>query len=386
MNKKILFRILVVLIVILAGFLLLRPPPQEQADARIISAPEPIFTGFSRAEGPRSFSFPLDFGAHNEFQTEWWYYTGNLFASDGRHFGYQLTFFRRALLPPGEQVARDSNWASSQVYFAHFTVTDTGNGRFRFFERFERGAAGLANAEGLPVFRVWLGNWQVEQVDSSRYRLKAQQEDLRLHLDLSDLKGPVLQGDAGYSQKGPQVGNASYYVSQTRLESQGVIELGGQSFEVRGTSWMDHEFSTSALAEGQVGWDWFALQLSDGSDLMVYSIRSQDRRPDPFAHGVLVRPDGTTLPLKAADFRLTALEKWKSPQSGADYPSEWQVEVPSEGLSLRIKPRLADQELRVSFTYWEGAVTVSGARGGAAVNGVGYIEMTGYAQSMQGQF
>jgi predicted secreted hydrolase len=374
-----------VIAAIWAGSRALTAPAPPAAEARLVVDPAPVPSGFARADGPRQFSFPLDHGAHPDFQTEWWYYTGNLFTPQGRHFGYQLTFFRRAFLPPGEPL-RESGWAANQVYFAHFALTDTSAARFRFFERFERGAAGLAGAQGLPLFKVWLGDWQVAQVGAERYQLSAQEGDLRLNLELIDRKGPVLQGLDGYSQKGSQPGNASYYISQTRLDSRGVVEVGGQRFEVAGASWKDHEFSTSALAPGQVGWDWFALQMNDGSELMAYRIRSQDGSPDAYAHGMLVLPDGATRRLKAADFRLTPVGSWQSPQSGAVYPAEWRLEIPSENLTLRIKPRLPDQELRVLFTYWEGAVVVSGERNGKALEGVGYVEMTGYAQSMQGQF
>jgi predicted secreted hydrolase len=328
----------------------------------------------------------LDLGPHPDFQTEWWYYTGNLAAADGRAFGYQLTFFRRAILPARDLPARTSEWATGQIYFAHFTLTNGPAGSFRYFERFERGAAGLAGASGEPLYQVWLQDWSVRQTDANHYRLHAAAEDIQIKLDLVDRKGPVLQGDRGLSQKGPQPGNASYYISQTRLESQGSIQVGDQTVSVSGLSWMDHEFSTSSLSGEQVGWDWYALQLSDGSELMVYQMRKTDGTMDPFSQGTLIYPDGRTRFLQRDELQIQVLSTWKSPHSGASYPAEWTVAVPSEQLSLRVTPRLADQELRVSFTYWEGAVTVTGSRLGKDVSGSGYVELTGYARSMQGQF
>ncbi len=357
-----------------------------QPATTLVSLPAPPAVGFARAAPGRLFSFPADFGAHPEFQTEWWYYTGNLITPEGRRFGYQLTFFRRALQPADLRALRPSAWATEQVYLAHFSLTDVQTGQFHFFEQTERGAAGLAGAEGNPSFQVWLGDWGVKQVGQAAYRLEAQTGELWLALDLVDGKGPVLQGDQGYSQKGSEPGNASYYVSQTRLESRGRVMLNGQAFEVSGTSWMDHEFSTSALAADQVGWDWFALQLDDGSEIMAYGVRKADGSLDPLASGTLIERDGRTRRLAPADFQITVTATWKSPHSGAVYPAAWRVSIPGEQIELTIAPRLADQELRVSFTYWEGAVAVAGSRAGKPVGGSGYVELTGYAGSMQGQF
>jgi predicted secreted hydrolase len=374
---------LVVALFVSALFLLLRRPSPEVQARLVVQAEEA--TGFARAEGPRVLTFPADHGPHPDFQTEWWYYTGNLETPEGRHFGYQLTFFRRALVPPGQREARPSNWATDQVYMAHFALTDVGGRRYRAFERFARGAAGLAGAQGAP-YRVWLEAWQVEAIEPGVFRLQAAQEDLAVDLRLVDRKGPVLQGDRGYSRKGPQPGNASYYYSLTRLETTGTVRVGGAVYAVRGWSWMDHEFSTSALGPDQVGWDWFALQLNDGSELMVYQLRRVDGSVDPLSEGIFVAPDGNTRRLAHDDFEIRVHATWRSPRSGATYPARWTVEVPSLGLRLEIEPWLADQELDVSIVYWEGAVRVTGARAGDAVRGNGYVEMTGYAGSMQGQF
>ena len=257
--------------------------------------------------------------------------------------------------------------------------------RFQSFERFERGAAGLAGAKASP-FDVWLDDWSVEQVEPNVYRLRASQGDLALDLQLQDRKGPVLQGDQGYSQKGPDPGNASYYYSLTRLETSGTVRVGEAAYQVNGSSWMDHEWSTSYLTGNQVGWDWFALQLNDGSELMMFQIRRADGSVDPFASGTLVAPDGTTRRLSRDDFQITIGATWRSPRSGATYPAAWTIKVPSADLTLDVKPYLADQELNLSFTYWEGAVQIRGEHAGRAVSGSGYIEMTGYAGSMAGQF
>jgi predicted secreted hydrolase len=361
------------------------PKPLEQVQARLVGMPAEAGS-FARADGVRELTFPKDYGPHEDFQTEWWYYTGNLADENGREFGYQLTFFRRGLSGQAEQAGRSSAWASDQVYLAHFALTDAANNQFHAFERFERGAAGLAGAQGLPQYRVWLQDWSVEQSGDGAYRLSAAQEGVEIHLELKDTKGPVLQGDQGYSQKGEDIANASYYVSQTRLETSGQVGVGGSLLAVSGLSWMDHEFSTSALSAGQVGWDWFSIQLDDGSELMLYTIRRADGSIDPFSKGTVIGADGKTRALNAGDFMVEVLDSWKSPHSGGVYPARWRLQVPFAGLTLQIDPLIADQELNVSYIYWEGAVRVSGERDGGAVMGKGYVELTGYAQSLAGDF
>jgi predicted secreted hydrolase len=352
-----------------------------------VIAPVSEATGFVRAERPRPFAFPADHGPHLGFQTEWWYYTGNLESENGRRFGYQLTFFRRALKPPPEQSERESNWATEQVYMAHFALTDVGGNEHQAFERFSRGAAGLAGAKS-PPFRIWLEDWQVEQVgdDPDVIDLYASQEDVAIDLQLIDRKGLTLQGDRGYSQKGPDPGNASYYYSQTRLRTSGMVQVGEQAYSVGGWSWMDHEFSTSALAPDQIGWDWFALQLDEGSELMVFQIRKGDGTIDAFSSGTLIGPDGEKRHLSLHDFDIDVKSTWRSPHTGVSYPSRWTVQVPGAALALDIEPYLADQELNLSYAYWEGAVQFEGQRAGKPVAGEGYVEMTGYAGSMQEQF
>ena len=226
-------------------------------------------------------TFPADLGPHDDFRTEWWYYTGNLIDAAGRHFGYQLTFFRRALLPPGQRMHRESDWATEQVYMAHLALTDVEGRQHQAYERLARGAAGLAGVQAAP-YHVWLDNWSVASQDGTTH-LQAAQGDIALDFELQDLKQPVLQGDQGYSRKGPEPGNASYYYSLTRIATTGTIAVGGQKNEVPGLSWMDHEFSTTVLSPGQVGWDWFSLQLEDGRELMLFHTRRSDGSSDPYA-------------------------------------------------------------------------------------------------------
>lgn len=360
--------------------------PAEITEVQSVGLAGQTNQGFDRVTGPLEFSFPKDHGPHLGYQTEWWYYTGNLQTAEGQHFGYQLTFFRRALVPPAEVINTESAWRTSQVYFAHFAISDIAGNNFQYAERFSRGAAGLAGAEGEPAYSVWLEDWSVGQLEDGTYQLQAATDEFSLNLRLVDQKGPILQGDRGYSPKGAEPGNASAYVSQNRLEATGEVTLAGAQYPVNGWSWMDHEFSTSALAEGQVGWDWFSIQLDDGSELMVFTLRREDGTIDPFSAGTWIAPDGSTQALARDAFDIRPTSEWRSPHSGAVYPAGWQVSIPALDLELTIAPLMSDQELNLSFIYWEGAVAVNGRRGGNPVEGFGYVELTGYAKSMQGQF
>jgi predicted secreted hydrolase len=342
-------------------------------------------SGFRRAEGPRDWSFPEDFGPHPDYQTEWWYYTGNLQAETGERFGYQLTFFRRALLPAQERSQRDSAWAADQVYMAHFALSNMAGKEHYAFERFTRAAAGLAGAQAAP-FQVWLEDWEVVQFENGNFQMQAEQEGIRIDLSLKDIKGTIFHGQQGYSQKGPQDGNASYYFSQTRLETMGAVEVDGKKFPVSGLSWMDHEFSTSALSEDQVGWDWFSIQLDNGAELMIFQIRRADGSIDPFSSGTWISPEGETTHLERDHFELQVSESWRSPHSEGEYPAAWNLHIPTLELEINIQPFLADQEMNVSYAYWEGAVQINATLDGKPLGGSGYVELTGYAASMEGEF
>jgi predicted secreted hydrolase len=354
-----------------------------QAETTLKLAPaEPLV--FSRATTPREFRLPQDHGPHFEFQTEWWYYTGQVATSDQRRFGFQLTFFRRGLAPGPPPKA---GLATNQVYFAHFALTDVEGGRHTSAERVSRGAAGLAGASGEP-FRVAVEDWNAEatSADGSSVHLRARDQGLVLDLELHATKPLVLHGERGLSAKSAEPGNASYYIGYTRMAARGRIGMEGSGVEAVGEAWFDHEWSTSALGSGALGWDWWSLQLDDGRELMFFEIRQKDGSRDPASSGTLVAADGKTRGLRAADVEAPALGQWTSPRSGASYPARWRLRLPSEDLDLEIEPLVADQEMRTSFTYWEGAVRVSGTTRGRPVSGRGYVELTGYARSMQGVF
>jgi predicted secreted hydrolase len=333
-------------------------------------------SGYARAMEPRRFVFPRDHGPHPEYRTEWWYYTGNLVSHSGDRYGFQLTFFRSAL--QADSVGGTSPWRTRQAYMAHFAVTDVSAGEFQAFERFERGAKGLAGAQAQP-FRVWLDDWSARGDTTGATVLHASDDGVALRLRAVPVKPIVLQGDDGLSRKGAAPGNASYYYSLTRLRADGVLVLDGDSAAVSGTAWLDREWSTSALESGQVGWDWFALQLADTTELMYYRIRRADGSADPHSRGVLVRADGTRVTLARDDVELLVTGSWRSPR-GTSYPSGWRLRASREPVDLSIEPLVRDQEIDLSFRYWEGAVRVRGTSGGREVEGYGYVELTGYAR------
>jgi predicted secreted hydrolase len=341
--------------------------------------------GFEKAIGPRKFVFPGDHGPHPRFRNEWWYVTGNLDGDGGERFGFELTIFRFALTPA--LPAAESNWRTNQVYIAHFAVTDAGRERFYAAERYSRGALGLAGASADP-FRVWIDDWEigvVERGQPERWRLRASDPEFALDVALTATKPPVLNGVDGLSQKSAEPGNASYYYSITRWRTDGTLRLGGDEFRVSGLSWLDREWSSSALAADQLGWDWFALQLSDGSELMFYSLRKLDGSQDEHSAGTWIEADGTSRHIDREEIDIVVTDTWDSPEGGR-YPSAWTLRFPEQGLSLDIRPVMADQELFTTVRYWEGAVDVQGERQGSPIEGRGYVELTGYAdQAIRGQ-
>lgn len=338
--------------------------------------------GFVVADGSRPLTFPQDFGAHEDFRTEWWYYTGNLQTPQGRHLGFELTIFRVGLVPPTVEFPSDSKWYDRNLYFAHFAISDIANDRFYAYERFSRPGPGLAGAQGDP-YRVWLEDWHIAEQSAGVYRLQASQDEVGLVLTLTDEIGVVLHGENGYSRKGENVSNASYYYSQPRLRAEGFVEVEGEQYPVSGLAWKDHEFSTAELEENQIGWDWFSLQFEDGSALMLFQLRERDGGISTVSSGTFISADGNTQPVQNTEFEITVLDEWHSPDTGGKYPSGWEIQLKEPACRLEIHPWMVDQELHFpAVTYWEGAVRFEGTCSGAAVGGNGYIELTGYTGNL----
>ena len=351
----------------------------------LLSAPagESALFGFKRAVPGYTLTFPSDHAAHPAYQTEWWYYTGHLRTATGRTYGYQLTFFRHRLDSSGPSL-NPSKWFADNIYMAHMAITDAQGRRFVYGEKLNRAALGLAGAAE-ERYHVWNEDWLAERLGAVHH-LKADIPDFKLNLILTPLKPPVLHGanQDGLSQKGDGAGHASHYYSYTRMQTEGVLHTKDGVFDVAGLSWMDHEFGSTQLKDYQVGWDWYSIQLANNYELMLYHIRHKDGGFDPHSSGTLVHPDGSSQHLRRDEFLVETHGTWKSPKSGAVYPQRWTIRVPKADVTLHLEPVMADQELvtdnSTRVTYWEGSVQVRGTMQGTALEGAGYVEMTGYVQ------
>jgi predicted secreted hydrolase len=339
---------------------------------------------FEAAVPGKIFEFPRDHGKHPEFQTEWWYFTGNLVSKDQRAWGFQLTFFRRGLAR--NQQDRRSAWTVRDLYPAHFAITDVKDGRFSHGELLVREGPGLAEASA-DSLSVRVKDWSAEMRDGEIH-LRARKGKSALDLRLKPAKPLVLHGEAGFSRKGDREDQASYYYSFTRLKASGTLVFDGISHGVRGTAWMDHEFGSAIVKEDQSGWDWFSIQMDDGTELMVFYMRRKNGRPER-TFGTFVGTDGRAVDLVGSRIDVSAIGTWKSPRTKTIYPSGWSMKIPRLGINLRVTPLIKDQELisegSTGIVYWEGAVRVDGSRGKKKVSGRGYVELTGYAHSMSGR-
>jgi len=346
--------------------------------AQVARAQQPAF---AQALAPQQLEFPRDQGPHPDFRQEWWYLTGNLDAADGERFGFEVTIFRFALAPgavASNAGGGTSAWRTHQVYLGHFAVTDVARGRFRFAVKRARGALGLAGAQADPL-RVWVGNWHIGD-----NIVQAAGQGYALSLTAQPLMDPVLNGERGLSRKSGEPGNATYYYTIPRVSVQGTLVAdNGRQLRVHGLAWLDREWGSGSLGPQEIGWNWFGLQLGDGSCLMFYYLRDRGGGEDPYSAGTWVDPAGHARPLSRNDVQMTVLDHWTDP-GGARYPSRWRLVVPATGLDVTIHPVLADQELVTSPRYWEGAVDVSGTSAGRAISGRGYVELVGYAGSAAG--
>ena len=344
---------------------------------------QPLAAQYRTALPGYRYEFPRDHFNHPDFQTEWWYYTGNLKSAEGHRFGFELTFFRQAVSRDPAKVAA---WELQDLYVAHLALSDLDSGKFYHSERTNRAGPGIAAASESSG-RIWNGNWQI-QWQGSDQKLNAIDPRFQLHLMLHPEKPPVIHGENGVSQKAEGPGRASHYISLTRLAASGDIELGNKKFEVAGASWMDHEFFTHQLDSNQTGWDWLSLQLEDRTELMLFNIRHTDGSIDPYSAGTYVDANGKTTHLRSSDFTLKpAGEKWTSTLTGAAYPVHWKIAILKLGLEMEAKTLLASQELtgnsRIAPNYWEGAIVFTGQQNSQPISGTGYLEMTGYDRPVQ---
>ena len=347
------------------------------------------------AQPDYAWSFPRDHWAHEGYKTEWWYFTGHLQAEDGRHFGYQFTFFRVGVLPTAPDA--DSAWAARGLIMGHAAISDLDRNEHRFSEVIYRAVPLLggfgawsqrASEASLPLI-AWSrapagtpGQWRLSWNGSGfDFDMRDDAQGMAFSLSTQPGKPLVFQGPNGYSRKTQSGSGASLYYSFTRLQTSGHLSLDGQTWQVTGESWMDKEFFTSVLAPHQLGWDWFSLQLDDRREVMLFLLRREDGTTD-FASGTVVYPDGSATYLDRGTFTVTSQARWQSPHTEGVYPSRWRLTIPREQLDLEIVVEMADQENRSSLIgtlhYWEGAVKL--LQDGLPA-GKGYVELTGYGTS-----
>ncbi|MCF8721507.1 lipocalin-like domain-containing protein [Nitrospina gracilis] len=338
-----------------------------------------------------AFSFPRDFYAHNAYEVEWWYFTGNLKDRAGKEYGYQCSFFRVSLagMKALQQYQETpSKWSNDHIYFAHMTVADLENEKFYFYERINRSGLGLAGAAE-DRLEVWNENWKLAGDDNAR-TLTALEEENGFDLKLVPEKAPVIHGTGDDKPKWDIPEKAPNYYSLTRLKTTGTLTLNGERVEVTGTSWMDHVFAERLLVPEQAGWDWFSLKLDNGTEVMLLRIRLQDGKYDPRSGGTLVKADGTQAHLPEEKYKVEVLKKWTSPKSGVTYPAAWKITLPERNITLHVVPDMAAQELfllrSIANSYWEGSVTVEGAHDGKPVRGKGYVELVGYGGNLSTAF
>jgi predicted secreted hydrolase len=343
--------------------------------------------GWRKAEPGWKYEWPRDHAVHADFKTEWWYFTGNLRAADGRRFGYQVTFFRQGVRAPGERAPAQSRFVVDDFKFGHFTITDAGAKLFHFSQQLRRGAFGEAGFGDVQKKErlAWLGDWSLGIGHDGVMQLRASDGARSLELRLESAKTWALHGDAGLSTKAEVPGHTSQYYSGTRMRSRGTLQIEGQPLTVEGESWFDHEWATNQLAPGQSGWDWFSVQLDDGTELMIYRLRKKDGTVDGASSGSFIAKDGSVRHLRLDELRLTAVKFWQSTRTRGRYPIGWRVEVPPLGIDLEVSTPVEAQELALDpLAYWEGMIDVRGKREGRAVNGHGYLELTGYAGDVVG--
>lgn len=354
--------------------------------------------GYALPQPGRQFVFPRDHGSHPEFAIEWWYVTGHLSATNQGQYGFQATFFRKALLAPGAtNRATSADFGNDQIYLAHMALVDKNSGEFHYQERLNR--AGWDAVAATNTLDVRNGNWAYRLAPSARgapaqevFALQASiGADIAFSLNFTPKKPMVVFGTNGVSRKAADPQAASHYLTYTRLAATGTLTLDTTNVAVTGEAWMDHEFSSSQVGADQVGWDWLSLQLFDGREIMAYRMRRKDGTTDPYSTVAWVDPQSVVRQVGPNEFKWTVREHWHSPKTGSDYPAKMELAAlnPQSGQweTFVVEPLVADQELAGKIGgvgYWEGACRLRDATGREI--GRAYMELTGYGQSLEGKF
>lgn len=338
--------------------------------------------GYQRALPGYEFRFPRDHGSHPDFRTEWWYFTGNVQDEWGKPFGFKMTIFRSATAPPEGRV--ESALAANQVYLCHFAISDVAGRDHQAWETVGREGFDQARASTVNL-DVGLKDFSILMAPDETITLKAGKDHAGLDLKLSPAKPFVIHGEKGIHQKADIAGQASHYITYTRLNTTGTLRWRDKAYTVSGLSWMDHEFGSDYLSDSQAGWDWFAIQLDNGYDLMLYQLRNKDGSANTHSIGSIVDKQGNLTPIRGSDFVIEQTGSWESPKTGGVYPMGWKIRLRQQDSLLTITPAFPDQEMVMQdytrTAYWEGAVRIGGTWGDSSTAGKGYVELVGYAGS-----
>jgi len=348
----------------------------------VFSAPAGAQSNFARVDKTWEWEFPRDHGRHSKFQIEWWYFTGNLKTENGRRFGYELTFFRQAFSPV--PLSRPSQWAFREAYIAHFAITDVEKQKFYYDQKISRGALNLAGADSTAL-SVHLGDWAARQDGDGRdnkISLHAASPMGTITFTLTPTQPPVFHGKNGLLPNSDLPGDGAYYYSLPNLQTEGMLRVDGESFHLRGRSWMDHEFFTPVGDFKSINWDWLSLHLSDSTAVMLAQLHRGDGADVLHATGTFVHRDGTTQTLSPREVTLEPQAWWTSPASGGKYPIAWKIKFLDYELQLRapVKNQELDTRRTTGNFYWEGYVEIAGKKGEREIRGEGYLEMTGYTK------
>ncbi len=330
------------------------------------------------ADAEYRMAFPRDHANHPDYRLESWTFAANLQSKEGRAFACQVRFVRAGLNFKPDNASR---WAVRDLYFTQWTITDENDRRFLHGDRINRAGIGWAGAENERM-RVWNEDWEAAETPQGGFRLRAAEKTSTIELNFDRGKPAILHGENGLVQKGEFSINATRFYSLSRMRAQGAVVIDGQRFDVEGMGWFDHEFGASTEEKDQQGWDRFAVQFDDGTELLVFRIRNQSGLTTEQSFGTWISPDGVAQKINADQFQLDSLSQWKSKDSSATYPAEWRLQIPGRSLDLTLRPTVAAQEIpgtdAVGGAFWLGSIRAEGRIGGRPVQGRGRMELTGY--------
>jgi predicted secreted hydrolase len=344
--------------------------------------------GFALPQPGHIFSFPRDYGSHDDFKIEWWYITGHLFSDNGRRFGFQATFFRSAGSPTNSAGENHPAFGSEKLFLAHMALLDVKTGTFLHQQRLNRDGWDAFSATN--ELDVRNGNWSLRMTDTNRDTMDLRGSpggEASFQLELQPRKPLVVFGQNSVSRKAADPAAASYYLTFSRLRAAGQVRLDSKTNYVQGEAWMDHEISSSQLGTGQQGWDWCCLQFKDGREIMAYRMRRKDGSQDEFSTLAWVGTNGIVTNLPSAEFKMATVRTWKSPVTGAIYPVSIQLRTrdpqTNQRVNFLLEPLAENQELAGggSLAYWEGACRIRDDAGNEV--GSAFLELTGYAGNLE---